>query len=59
MPKYRAHSIEFKRQVAQEYLAGERLHGLAQRHDLSRNLIGVWSRSTRSVRSTTTPRRRT
>ena len=42
MPKYRAHSIEFKRQVAQEYLAGETLHGLAQRHDISRNLIRVW-----------------
>lgn len=42
MPKYRAHSIEFKRQVAQEYLAGETLHGLAKRHDLSRNLIRVW-----------------
>ena len=42
MPKYRAHSIEFKRQVVQEYLAGETLHGLAQRHDISRNLIRVW-----------------
>ena len=42
MPKYRAHSIEFNRQVAQEYLAGETLHGLAQRHDISRNLIRVW-----------------
>lgn len=42
MPKYRAHSIEFKRQVAQEYLAGETLHGLAKRHDISRNLIRVW-----------------
>ena len=42
MPRYRAHSIEFKRQVAQEYLAGETLHGLAKRHDISRNLIRVW-----------------
>ena len=42
MPKYRAHSIEFKRQVVQEYLAGETLHGLAKRHDISRNLIRVW-----------------
>ena len=42
MPKYRAHSIEFKRQVVQEYLAGEPLHGLAKRHDISRNLIRVW-----------------
>ena len=41
MPKYRAHSIEFQT-PAQEYLAGETLHGLAQRHDISRNLIRVW-----------------
>jgi transposase len=27
--------------VAQEFIAGERLHGLAKRHDLSRNLIRV------------------
>ena len=31
-----------KRQVAQEFLAGEALHGLAKRHDVSRNLIRVW-----------------
>ena len=42
MAKHRAHSIEFKRQVAQEYLGGETLHGLAKRHDLSRNLIRIW-----------------
>ena len=42
MAKHRTHSIEFKRQVAQEYLAGETLHGLAKRHDISRNLIRVW-----------------
>ena len=28
------HSIEFKRQVAQEFLAGETVHGLAKRHDV-------------------------
>ncbi|WP_342027991.1 hypothetical protein [Microvirga vignae] len=39
MAKHRTHSIEFKRQVAQHYLAGEPLHGPAKRHDLSRNLI--------------------
>ena len=38
----RTHSIEFKRQVAQEFLAGETLHGLAKRHDICRNLIRVW-----------------
>ena len=42
MAKHRIHSIDFKRQVAQEYLAGETLHGLANRHDLSRNLIRIW-----------------
>jgi len=36
------YSIEFKRQVAQEYIAGETLHALAKRHDLSRNLIRIW-----------------
>ena len=29
MAKHRIHSIEFKRQVAQEFLAGKTLHGLA------------------------------
>ncbi len=42
MPRHRSHSIEFKRQVAQEFLGGETLHGLAKRHDLSRNLIRIW-----------------
>jgi transposase len=42
MVRYRSHSIEFKRQIAQEFLAGETLHGLEKRHDLSRNLIRVW-----------------
>ena len=42
MAKHRCYSIEFKRQVAQEFIAGETLHGLAKRHDISRNLIRVW-----------------
>lgn len=42
MVKHRSYSIEFKRQVAQEFLAGETLHGLAKRHDISRNLIRIW-----------------
>ena len=42
MAKHRSHSIEFKRQVAQEFIAGETLHGLASRHDMSRNLIRIW-----------------
>jgi putative transposase len=31
-----------KRQMAQEFLAGETLHGHSKRHDVSRNLIRVW-----------------
>ena len=42
MAKHRSHSIEFKRQIVQEYLGGETLHGLAKRHDISRNLIRIW-----------------
>ena len=42
MANHRTHSIEFKRQVAQEFLAGETLHGLSKRHDICRNLIRVW-----------------
>src|SRR5215510_3499444 len=42
MAKHHTYSIEFKRQVAQEYIAGETLHTLAKRHDLSRNLIRIW-----------------
>ena len=42
MARHRSHSIEFKRQVAQEFIAGETLHALARRHDVSRNLIRVW-----------------
>jgi hypothetical protein len=40
MLKHRSHSVEFKRQVAQEFLAGETLHRLAKRHDVSRNRRG-------------------
>lgn len=42
MAQHRTHSVAFKRQVSQEYLGGETLHGLAKRHDLSRNLIRIW-----------------
>ena len=31
MARHRMHSIEFKRQVCQEFLGGETLHGLAKR----------------------------
>lgn len=42
MARHRSHSVAFKRQVAQEYLSGETLRGLAKRHDLLRNLVRVW-----------------
>lgn len=43
MARHRTYSIEFKRQVAQEYLGGgESLNGLSKRHDICRNLIRVW-----------------
>ena len=42
MAQHRTHSVAFKRQVSQEYLGGETLHGLSKRHDLSRNLIRIW-----------------
>jgi transposase-like protein len=35
MPKHRTRSIEFKRQVVQDYLGGETLYGLAKRHEIS------------------------
>ena len=44
MAKHRTYSIEFKRQVAQEFLAGESLHGLSRRHDVSR----IWRWAGRS-----------
>lgn len=42
MARHRSHSVAFKRQVAQEFLASDTLHGLAKRHDLSRNLVRLW-----------------
>src|SRR6516164_2113590 len=42
MAKHRTHSIEFKRQVVQEFLGGESLHALARRHGIDRNLIKIW-----------------
>lgn len=44
MAKHRSHSVQFKRQVAQEFIAGETLHSLSSRHDVSRNLIRIWVR---------------
>src|SRR3984893_7744557 len=44
MAKHRIHSIEFKRHIAQDFIAGETLHALASRHDISRSLIRIWVR---------------
>ena len=41
MATQRRYSIEFKRQIAQEYQGGETLHGLAKRHGISRNLVRI------------------
>ena len=42
MAKHRTHSVAFKRQVAEEFIAGEALHALSKRHDISRQLIRIW-----------------
>ena len=42
MARHRSHSVAFKRQVAGEFVAGETLHALAKRHDISRQLIRIW-----------------
>jgi hypothetical protein len=35
MTKHRSHSVAFKRQVAEEFIAGETLHRLSKQHDIS------------------------
>src|SRR3984893_18780633 len=42
MTKQRSHSAAFKRQVAEEFIAGETLNALCKRHDISRQLIRIW-----------------
>ena len=42
MARQRSHSIEFKRQVTEEFIDGESLYTLSERHDISRQLIRVW-----------------
>ncbi len=42
MTKHRSHSAAFKRQVAEEFIAGETRHASSQRHDISRQLIRIW-----------------
>jgi transposase len=42
MRKHRSHSVAFKCRVAQEFVAGETVHGFSKRHDASRQLIRIW-----------------
>ncbi len=56
MAKHRTHSIEFKPQIAQDFIAGETLHALASRHDTSRNLIRIFGSLTLEY-SMMTPKR--
>jgi len=42
MTRHRSHSAAFKRQVGEEFIAGETLHALSKRHDISRQLVQIW-----------------
>ena len=42
MSTYRIFTTAFKRQVAQEYLAGASLNALGRKHEVARNLIRIW-----------------
>ncbi|MBS5905556.1 transposase [Roseomonas mucosa] len=42
MARHRSHSVAFERQAAGEFIAGETLHALSKRHDISRQLIRIW-----------------
>ena len=42
MAQHCSHSVAFKWQVAEEFIAGETLRALSQRHDISRQLIRIW-----------------
>jgi transposase-like protein len=41
MTRHRSHSAAFKRQVAEEFDAGETLHALSKRHDVSRQPVRI------------------
>jgi transposase-like protein len=43
LARHRSHSVAFKRQVVGQFIAGETLHALAKRHDISRQLIRIWT----------------
>jgi transposase-like protein len=59
MARHRSFSSEFKRQISREFLEGRAgMHELARRYSLSRNLIRLWSASTKPASSPTSwPRR--
>ena len=42
MTRHRSHSAAFKRQAAEEFIAGETLYALSKRHDISRQLVRIW-----------------
>ena len=43
MARHRNHPIAFKRQIVQEYLAGDiSLNGIAKQHEICRHLLRVW-----------------
>ena len=42
MSNYRMFTTAFKRQVAQEFLAGASLNALGRKHEVARNLIRIW-----------------
>lgn len=42
MTKYRSYSVELKRQVSQEFLAGEPLAAISERHRIHVQLIRTW-----------------
>jgi transposase len=42
MTRHQSHGAAFKRQVAEEFIAGETLHALSKRHGISRQLIRIW-----------------
>ena len=42
--RYRTHSVQFKRKVAQEFLSGAfAMNAVAKRHDVSRTLVARWT----------------
>lgn len=42
MSDYRVFTTAFKRQVAEEYLAGASLNALSRKHEVARTLIRTW-----------------